>query len=70
MNWLIRYENDKHATIRVTGDRAKAERIANKRNKYGEAFTITEAPRVDRTLEKEIATREAMKYGAAVPPQN
>ncbi len=61
--WNIQYANDERPTVQVIGDRSKAERIANERNKYGESFTITEAPKRDLTLEKELAYVEAVKYG-------
>ena len=65
MNWNIQYENDTYPTLQVSGDRSKAERIAKKRNKYNESYTITEAPRQDLTFEKEQAKAEAIKYGSS-----
>jgi len=61
--WNIQYENDEYATMQVFGAKEKAEAIATKRNKYGETFTITEAPKKDRELEKELAYADAKKYG-------
>lgn len=63
MNWDIKYENDAKASIRVAGSRDKAERIAQKRNKYNEAYTITEAARENRDFEIELEREEARKYG-------
>jgi len=63
--WNIQYENDTYPTIQVIGDKAKAEAIAAKRNKYLETFAITEAPKKDRELEKELAYAEAVKYGCS-----
>ena len=67
MAWNIKYENDTYPTLQVLGDRSEAERIAVKRNKYGEAYTITAAPKKDRTIEKEEAESEAIKYGCTLP---
>jgi len=63
--WNIQYENDAYPTTQVIGDKAKAEAIAVKRNKYGETFTITESPKKDLELEKELAYAEARKYGCS-----
>ncbi len=63
MAWDIQYENDLRPSLRVCGDREKAERIAKKRNKYNESFTVTEAPKQNYELEKELAIDEARKYG-------
>jgi hypothetical protein len=63
MNWDIKYTNDTTASIRVAGTRDKAERIAQKRNKYNEAYTITEAPKENRDFEIELEREEARKYG-------
>ena len=63
MSWDIKYENDARASIRVAGSREKAERIAQTRNKYNEAYTITEAPRENREFEIELEREEARKYG-------
>lgn len=63
MNWDIKYENDAKASIRVAGSRDKAERIAQKRNKYNETYTITEAKKENRDFEIELEREEARKYG-------
>lgn len=63
MNWDIKYENDAKASIRVAGSRDKAERIAKKRNKYNEAYTITEAEKENRDFKIELEREEARKYG-------
>jgi hypothetical protein len=60
--WQIQYAGDDKPTIRVSGDFAKAERVAKQRNKYQESFEITPAPKQDRTIEKEQAAAEARKY--------
>ena len=65
--WLIQYENDEYPTIAVSGSREKAEAMAAKRNKYNESYTITEAPKPDRTIEKEQAMQNAIKYGCSIP---
>jgi hypothetical protein len=60
--WQIKYAGDARPSIRVSGDFAKAEAIAKKRNKYQECFEITPAPKQDRTIEMEQAAEEARKY--------
>jgi hypothetical protein len=60
--WQIKYAGDARPSIRVSGDFAKAEAIAKKRNKYQESFEITPAPKQDRTIEMEQAAEEARKY--------
>jgi hypothetical protein len=64
--WNIQYANDDRPTIQVFGDRDKAEATAKKRNKYNESYTITEAPKKDYELDKELAAIEAVKYGCSM----
>jgi hypothetical protein len=46
----------------VFGSREKAEETANKRNKYNESYTITEAPKQNYEIEMEQAIEEVKKY--------
>lgn len=64
-NWLIQYEHDERPSVIVRGTWSQADKTAQKSNKYGETYTITEAPRPDRTEEKAAALAEAIKYGCS-----
>ena len=68
--WNIQYENDTYPALQVSGTRKHAEKIAKRRNKYNESYTITGAPKPDYTLAKELAYAEAVKYGCALPPMD
>ena len=67
--WNIQYAGDTRPSLQVHGSREKAERIAVRRNKYREGFSVTEAPRPDLTIEKEKAYDEAIRYGCSLPPR-
>ena len=67
--WNIQYENDIRPSIQMSGSMEKAERIAKRKNKYDESYTITEAPKEDMSFEIEKAHDEAIKYGCAIPPK-
>jgi len=62
-SWNIQYANDTYAALQVSGTKEHAEKIANKRNKYGESFVITRAPKEDNSIALEQSAAEAMKYG-------
>ena len=64
-NWLIKYEHEEQHRVCVMGTWSKADRVAQNMNKFEVAYTITEAPRPDRTEEKAAALAEAIKYGCS-----
>ena len=68
--WDIRYGSETKVSLRTSGTYEKAERIAKKNNRFNEAFEITEAPKENLELEKELALQEAIKYGCSTKGMN
>lgn len=62
----INFESGLNSLRLTAKNEAEASRKAEKRNKYGESFTVTES-KIDYTIAKEQAEAEAKKYGAALP---